>query len=325
MLESQNDKYITIELDSTMALQPVENNVEHENASDTATKSKRLRQFDDTPTVKKIQHRTKQYTSIIHSYFDYDETADTSKCKVADCKTIIARKFPTNLCNHIKAKHKDLYEKFVNNESFEDLSLVDDNSKTAMMARPSKTMVDYIGQKTLPIKKGTKIHANMIEKLAACFVRNSLPYMLVEDAYFIDLMKYMAQCGGKNVVDLPNRRALKESCAKLVSRLKANISTSLSASNKISVTIDLWSRPGYSAAYAGITCHYIACDKLNRCLLACQKIEQPHTAEKFFELYQAVLGEWHIPEMKVFKIVTDNGANIVKAFRYVFRYDFSNF
>lgn len=83
-------------------------------------------------------------------------------------------------------------------------------------------------------------------------------------------------------------------------------------------TLDLWSRPGFSAAFMGITCHFFDPieQKLNRLLLACRKMPQPHTAKNVLAVYNEIIAVYEIEESKVFRIITDNGANIVKAFRF---------
>ena len=92
----------------------------------------------------------------------------------------------------------------------------------------------------------------------------------------------------------------------------------------MSVTVDLWSWPGFSASFISVTCHFIDPDQylLQSCLLACKKIDQPHTAENIFLVYNNIISTWKINESKIFRIVTDNGSNITKAFRLVYFFSF---
>ena len=46
-----------------------------------------------------------------------------------------------------------------------------------------------------------------------------------------------------------------------------------------------------------------------------QRFHHPHTGERVREIVQKVLTEWNIPLTKVFTISTDNGSNMLKAFR----------
>lgn len=68
----------------------------------------------------------------------------------------------------------------------------------------------------------------------------------------------------------------------------------------------------------GLTCHYYdrATKKLRRVLLACRTIPQPHTAVQIFNVYSTIMDEWNeLDESKVFRIITDNGSNVVCAFK----------
>ena len=49
--------------------------------------------------------------------------------------------------------------------------------------------------------------------------------------------------------------------------------------------------------------------------LRVKRFEQPHTGERIAELLQSILDQWDIPHHKVFHSLTDNGSNMVKAFK----------
>ena len=48
--------------------------------------------------------------------------------------------------------------------------------------------------------------------------------------------------------------------------------------------------------------------------MAVRRFESPHTGERIADLLQAVINEWNIPHCKVFRSLTDNGSNMVKAY-----------
>ena len=49
--------------------------------------------------------------------------------------------------------------------------------------------------------------------------------------------------------------------------------------------------------------------------MAVRRMPLPHTAANVRKLIEEVLEEWNIPLSKVFIIVTDNGSNMVAAFK----------
>ena len=102
--------------------------------------------------------------------------------------------------------------------------------------------------------------------------------------------------------------------------LRQKIQVLLSSVNCLSVTVDIWSRCGLLGAFIGITAHFYCQkdDKIRNLLIACREIQQPHTANMIDQIYQNIMDKFGIAESKVFHIITDNGANVVKAFRYTF-------
>ena len=51
--------------------------------------------------------------------------------------------------------------------------------------------------------------------------------------------------------------------------------------------------------------------------LACRTFPTPHTAKKVYELVTDILREWEIPNCRISAIVTDNGSNMVAAFKSI--------
>ena len=49
--------------------------------------------------------------------------------------------------------------------------------------------------------------------------------------------------------------------------------------------------------------------------IAVRRFESPHTAERVTQLVDNILDEWKIPFYKVFHILTDNGSNMLAAFK----------
>lgn len=120
------------------------------------------------------------------------------------------------------------------------------------------------------------------------------------------------------VHDFPSRRQLANIQDQLNDKLIEKIKHQLQKLSFLSITIDIWSRQSYSSSFLGVTAHFVSydgCPKLKHILLGCRQIPQPHTSEVINDIYQQIMQSWEIFEDKIFRIVTDNGANIVKAFR----------
>lgn len=71
-----------------------------------------------------------------------------------------------------------------------------------------------------------------------------------------------------------------------------------------------------TASFLGITAHFFTYldKKHHNITLAVRCFQSPHTGKRIVELFQAIIDEWKI-QHKVFRVLTDNGSNMKKAFR----------
>lgn len=86
---------------------------------------------------------------------------------------------------------------------------------------------------------------------------------------------------------------------------------------KLTSCIDGWSKRELTASFMGVqACFYHPPGgKVHPALLNLHRMEQPHTREAMARCIDQTLDAWNIGEDKVLLVVTDNGANIVKAVR----------
>lgn len=94
-------------------------------------------------------------------------------------------------------------------------------------------------------------------------------------------------------------------------RLRAVLATV----RRVTVCLDGWSKTNLSASFLGISvCFYDPVSaKVRHVVLQLAQIEHPHTAAILAEHLEQCLQEWNISSTKVLMIVSDNGANMVKA------------
>ena len=72
-----------------------------------------------------------------------------------------------------------------------------------------------------------------------------------------------------------------------------------------------------TASFLGVTAHYYTHEDKRRhqVTLAVKRFPPPHTAQRVAEALNAVVSEWSIMNDKVFRVFTDNGSNMVAAFK----------
>lgn len=118
--------------------------------------------------------------------------------------------------------------------------------------------------------------------------------------------------------EMPSRTLIDKEMTKLYTELKGIVLAKLQYAHKVSVCVDLWSKKFMSEAFLGITAHFFTRTDHKRivAILAVRSFPSPHTADRNERTVSEVLLEWDIPQEKVCAILTDNGSNIVAAFRH---------
>jgi hypothetical protein len=119
---------------------------------------------------------------------------------------------------------------------------------------------------------------------------------------------------------MPGRTLLGKELDKFLFDLKANIRTFLSVAQKVSLCADIWPKRGLTSSYLGVTAHFFSTsDHRRHCVtLVVRRMVGSHTAEHVRETVGEVIKEWEISVSKVRVIVTDNGSNMVAAFKDYF-------
>ncbi len=105
--------------------------------------------------------------------------------------------------------------------------------------------------------------------------------------------------------------------------MNEKIKSALNLAKHVSLTVDLWS-DRQMRLFLGVTAHYI--DEnflLHSIVIGCHVFEGKHTGENILAKLILILDYYLIKE-KIFKIVIDNGSNMVKAIRLATRSDNSD-
>ena len=72
-----------------------------------------------------------------------------------------------------------------------------------------------------------------------------------------------------------------------------------------------------TASFLGITCHYFnhIDMKCHSITLAVKRFPSPHTATRVLEVFESVIEDWKLSVSRIFRVLTDNGSNMLAAFR----------
>jgi hypothetical protein len=147
------------------------------------------------------------------------------------------------------------------------------------------------------------------QSLTKLIIAKSLPLTFVEGPDFKDItnsldIRYVAPCPRtiRNTL-LPAN----------VVRLKNNIMRILQAMKKLNISTDLWSDPDLRSFIAfgaqGVDEQW----KLIKCIIGVRRLIGSHTNTLIYEEFVKLAKEYGI-EDKLFKVISDGGSNVVKAF-----------
>lgn len=87
----------------------------------------------------------------------------------------------------------------------------------------------------------------------------------------------------------------------------------MAESKHLSVTADVWTHTTNTRSFLGATAHYVSNNKFRNIVLALEELDEAHSAEFLQQKLLHVFYRWNIDIPKISAIVTDNGANNVKA------------
>jgi hypothetical protein len=98
-------------------------------------------------------------------------------------------------------------------------------------------------------------------------------------------------------------------------RIEEKLRTLLGNTRYVTLCLDGWTKKGYSLSYLGISaCFWDPQQRLAiHALLNLHTIHHPHTGQAIAQAIEKSLQHWNIPREKILLIITDNGANMLKA------------
>ena len=263
-------------------------------------------------------HSGRPRESAVWNYFFYDSTKGKSTCQVSSgdasessvCGMEINGKYPTNLKAHLKAKHPGRYTELCKME--EELKEKAKQKHGREVKLATQLSIEDATKRTKKYTKESEKYQKITRKLATFVGVGYVANSIVDSQEFRDLI---AELDDRYTV--PNRAAISKEMDRVFVDLKASLLSVLRDSRRVSLTVDIWSRKSMTASYLGVTAHFFTRSdhKRRNATIAVRRLPSPHTAERVEEIVEEVMGEWELSRDKVSAILTDNGSNMVAAFR----------
>ncbi|XP_029959965.1 zinc finger BED domain-containing protein 4-like isoform X2 [Salarias fasciatus] len=165
---------------------------------------------------------------------------------------------------------------------------------------------------TVKYKSDAKEQQIKEDAIAKWIGRTGLPVTTVEDEDFI----LMIETFDKKLT-VPKKTKISNLIEKQYDTEVTKFKKRLSGARKVSIGIDLWTKKGLTASFLAISCCYF-CVEQNRPehkLLALEQVAHPHTAQSIKACVHKCIQEWGISSEKILTVITDNGSNMVAAFK----------
>jgi hypothetical protein len=265
-------------------------------SDDQSVSKKQLKLSDCTTTSSNNRKK-----SVFWQYFCESENSDEMICQINKCNKKIKGKYLTNIKSHVKSNH------FENFKSIE----YEDNCKKTIEKSNLTSINKYLISKSKYSKDDIK-QINAEKKLAYFLASTRYPYNIVYCHQFRELLEYL-----DNKFIIPGKLKLTSHALKIEEEMIDNIKNLLKEAKKVSLTTDLWSCKGLSNSFIAITAHFFTLKDKNyhKVLLGLQVFNDRHTGENVKNIVQKVLNSYDYDFDKIIRIITDNGSNMIKAFK----------
>lgn len=144
--------------------------------------------------------------------------------------------------------------------------------------------------------------------------KDSQPFQIVENEGFLNLMKVACP-----LYKVPSRFTLKRMLETKYDIIREHFKDKLQKVSGLTLTTDIWTDTMQTRSFLGVT--VLFCneeEQLESVSLGVYDLTQSHTAEYIADILLKTCNEWNIEDNKIVAVVTDAGANIVKAIEIAF-------
>ena len=261
---------------------------------------------------------TRVKRSLVWDYFSYYADSNKSVCQIevrgSACGKHISGKNPTNLKQHMKCSQLPTLNEYLKRDEAQKKC---ESELQAKSLKPHQSTLKDVFSMHAPYSRDSRQYKVITRKLTIFVCSSNVAYRIVENFEFRDLLTTLDPR-----YPVPGRTALGKQLSCVLIELKAKISAHLESANKISICCDVWSKKGLTSSYLGVTGHFFPHKNNSRhtVILAVRRITGSHTAVNIRTLLDEVLSEWGMYDSKLFAALTDNGSNMVAAFKAHLQY-----
>ncbi|XP_043285284.1 E3 SUMO-protein ligase ZBED1-like isoform X1 [Venturia canescens] len=258
---------------------------------------------------------TQPKKSSVWTYFV--KTQDGGQCKLCH-KDVKSRGNTTNLTNHILRNHKNdktpklIRENTQSSIQKNNLEIDPDDPVVATVSTQRDThcqpRIDTSVSRISSFKNGGSKASAITNALIYMIAKDDLPINTTEKTGF----KYYSSVATP-LYDVPKRTAITAAIDRKYEVLSALMKEKFLQIANVTLTADIWTETMNTQSFLGCTAHFLDDDKLLTVALDTVELNERHTSAYIQGTFKSICETWNIELEKVSAIVTDSGANVLKA------------
>lgn len=251
--------------------------------------------------------------SPLWDFFLYDADTRKTTCQTQGCKWKCTGKNPTFPKFHLQRNHPEEYKKFEDQRAKKPTSSTSTVSTSSdvghIVTRPT---CDFFAPSVY--KKDNPRQITLDRKMVLAFVANNIPLSVAENAEFRQWIKEL----NPSFV-IPSRGTLSKEYDHYANVLKGVICERLKRAKNILLITDVWSKRGLSESFLGVRIRFFCCqlERFQNFTIAVRSFPSPHTGNAIRELTLQICKEFGIEPSSVFRVLTDDAANMRKAYQAI--------
>ncbi len=251
---------------------------------------------------KSLVKRKGRRNSVVWEHFGFEEADVDQKhimCNICYAVVLAPLGNTTKLFNHLKFKHRPIYDQLIKKKQKEQRTTPTTSSAT------QSSIKDTLFSAT-PYPSSSERHKKITDAVAHFLAKDMCPISTVENEGF----KKMINTLDKRYA-LPSRHYFtRVALPALYEKCRAEMANEVSKAEYFATTTDLWSSRTMEP-YISLTIHYIDADfNLNTKCLQTAFIPEDHTGQNIAHGLREAMAAWGLNEEKLTCITTDNAANI---------------
>jgi hypothetical protein len=190
----------------------------------------------------------------------------------------------------------------------ETVSIAGTSTSTSSKSHSIQMSIKQNFQNVTSFSEGGDKFNRITNSILFLICKDMQPFNIVNNDGFQHLMKTVVP-----LYKLPSRDTFSRRLDNKYEAIAARVKEKLSCTEGLTITTDIWSDTMQTRSFLRVTIHFADKMKISSITLGVYDLTERHTANYLAEKLTETCERWNIKKEKITAVVTDSGANIVKA------------